>query len=230
MGIYARQPRRLLGQIATDLMVVGWVVAWWLLGGFVRDSIASIAAPARETVAATQRMSTELRDAGTQASQLPGIGDQLRRPFDSAAQALSGLRDSAEQQVASIEQLATVVGWLVFVIPVAVVLARWLPGRVRFFLRARAAQRFLDSTADLDLFALRALATQPMQVLARISDDPVKAWRTGDSAVISQLAEVELRRSGLRLPAGSRTDGPTGPSAPAAGGLRADSGGQRMGS
>jgi hypothetical protein len=37
-------------------------------------------------------------------------------------------------------------------------------------------------------------------VLAKISDDPVRAWRTGDVAVINQLAEIELRRTGLRLP------------------------------
>jgi hypothetical protein len=69
---------------------------------------------------------------------------------------------------------------------------------------ARAAQAFLDEGADLDLFALRAMATQPMHVLAAISPDPVGAWRAGDRSVIDRLAEVELRRSGLTLPAALR--------------------------
>ncbi|MDX6321434.1 MAG: hypothetical protein QOF52_1292 [Propionibacteriaceae bacterium] len=200
MGIYARRPWRFLGQVAADLFVIGWAVVWWLAGSFVHASIDAVAVPARETANITERLSNDLRDAGTEASQIPAIGDQLRRPFDSAADSVATLRASADQQVASIERLATTVGWLVFLIPVTVVVAIWLPRRLAFFFRARAAQRFIDSSADLDLFALRAMTTQPMHVLAKISDDPVRAWRTGDVAVINQLAEIELRRTGLRLP------------------------------
>jgi hypothetical protein len=39
-----------------------------------------------------------------------------------------------------------------------------------------------------------------MHVLAQISPDPVAAWRAGDRAVITRLAEVELQHSGLTLP------------------------------
>jgi len=80
------------------------------------------------------------------------------------------------------------------------VVAFWLPRGFRFWWQARAARIFLDSGADLDLFALRAMVTQPMHVLAAISDDPVGAWRDGDKTVIAKLAEIELGRSGLRLP------------------------------
>ncbi len=48
------------------------------------------------------------------------------------------------------------------------------------------------------------MTSQPMHVLARISDDPVAAWRRGDQQVIDALAEVELRRNGLRLPDATR--------------------------
>ena len=78
--------------------------------------------------------------------------------------------------------------------------ALWLPRRIRFYRQARASQQFLDSSADLDLFALRAMASQPLYVLAGVSDDPVRAWRDGDRQVIDQLAAIELRRNGLRFP------------------------------
>jgi hypothetical protein len=107
---------------------------------------------------------------------------------------------SANEQVASIERLALIVGWLVFLIPATIVVAFWLPRRIRFYRQARASQIFLDALPDLDLFALRAMAAQPLYVLAEISDDPVKAWRSGDREVINKLAEVELKRDGLRLP------------------------------
>lgn len=200
MGIYARRPAQFLGQVAADVFVLVWVVVWWLAGAFVDDSIAAIARPARQTADATDRLSNDLRDAGTQVSQLPGLGESLRRPFDSAADTVNGLRAAADQQVASIERLATTVGWLVFLIPVTILVAVWLPRRIRFYYRARASQRFIDSTTDLDLFALRAMANQPMHVLARVSDDPVRAWRSGNASVINKLAEIELRQSGLRLP------------------------------
>jgi hypothetical protein len=76
----------------------------------------------------------------------------------------------------------------------------WVPIRVAFIRRATAARRFLDSTDDLDLFALRAMARQPLHLLARISDDPAGAWRRGDRDVIAELASLELRSEGLRAP------------------------------
>jgi hypothetical protein len=201
MGIYARRPWRFLGQVGADLFVVVWIIAWWLTSRLVERTIAAVASPARETAFAATRMATEFGQAAQQAGEVPGLGSRLRRPFDAASESLGGLVTSANDQVTSIEHLANVVGWLVLIIPASTVLALWLPRRIRFFLRARAAQHFIDSSADLDLFALRAMASQPMHVLAKISDDPVRAWRGGDRAVINQLAEVELRRSGLRLPA-----------------------------
>jgi hypothetical protein len=200
MGIYARRPGRFLGQLTADLFVLLWGIAWGMTGSFVHDSINTVAEPARKAAGSADQISAQLRDAGAAAGQLPAIGEELRRPFDTAADSVGQLRESAARQVASIEHVADIAGWLVFLIPVVILLALWLPLRIRFFLRARAAQQFIDSSADLDLFALRAMASQPMHVLARISDDPVEAWRAGDRQVIRSLAEVELRRNGLRLP------------------------------
>jgi hypothetical protein len=44
------------------------------------------------------------------------------------------------------------------------------------------------------------MANQPMHRLAKISDDPVGAWRDGDTEVITRLADLELRSTGLRAP------------------------------
>ena len=52
------------------------------------------------------------------------------------------------------------------------------------------------------------MATQPMHVLAAISDDPVAAWRGGERAVINALAAVELRDSGLAMPERLSRPGP----------------------
>ena len=85
-------------------------------------------------------------------------------------------------------------------IPVLVALLGYVPLRLRFARRAGAARRFVDAGADLELFALRAMANQPMHRLAKVSDDPVSAWRSGDRAVVRALATLELRDVGLRPP------------------------------
>lgn len=218
MGIYAERRGRLVGQVVGDLFVLLWSLVWALVGVFVRQTVAVLAGPARETARTATRLAGNFTDAADQANKVPGLGDELRRPFDSASGTLDSLVASANRQVESIERLALIMGWVVFLIPVAVVVAFWLPRRVRFYRQARAAQVFIDGQPDLDLFALRAMARQPMHVLAAVSDDPVTAWRTGNRSVINRLAELELRQSGLQMPTpvaeGDLT--PAGPRTPGA--------------
>lgn len=204
MGFYAQRPGRLAGQLLGDVLVLVWVVLWAAAGIVVDRTVSLLAAPARQTAETAQRLSSSFSDAAGQAGQVPGLGEQLRRPFDAASGSLGDLIASANQAVQTIQQIAALMGWLVFLIPVSLLVAVWLPRRIRFYRLAKAAQAFLDEGADLDLFALRAMATQPMHVLAAISPDPVGAWRAGDRSVIDRLAEVELRRSGLTLPAALR--------------------------
>ena len=200
MGIYSTRPGRLAGQIFSDLFVVAWSVAWGVVALLVNQLVGALAVPARETARTATRLMDNMREAAEQAARVPAVGDDLRQPFDSASVALENVVTSANNQVENIERIALVSGWLVFLIPVALVVALWLPRRVRFYRQARASQAFLDSSADLDLFALRAMASQPLYVLAGVSEDPVRAWREGDRGVIDALAAIELRRNGLRLP------------------------------
>ena len=201
MGIYAKRPAKMIGQLVGDGFVVVWTIGWGIVAIFVHKVIEVLATPARETARTAMRLAENFREAAAEAAKVPVAGEQLRRPLDSASVSLGTLIESANQQVASIERLALLVGWLVFLIPVTIVIAFWLPRRIRFYRQAHASQVFLDSLADLDLFALRAMAAQPLYVLAEISDDPVQAWRSGDREVINKLAEVELKRNGLQLPA-----------------------------
>jgi hypothetical protein len=200
MGIYAKRPAKMIGQLAGDGFVVIWTIGWAIVAFFVHRVIEVLATPARETAKTAIRLAENFREAAAEAAKVPVAGEQLRRPLDSASVTLGTLIDSANDQVASIERLALIVGWLVFLIPVSIVIAFWLPRRIRFYRQAHASQVFLDSLADLDLFALRAMAAQPLYVLAEISDDPVQAWRSGDREVINKLAEIELKRNGLELP------------------------------
>lgn len=162
-----------------DVFVIAWLLVWWWASRVIHGAIDAIAGPARSTQQAALDLSGSMSDAGATAGQIPLVGSELSTPFDSAAGTLDGIASSAADQVATIERVADIAGWVVLLIPVGIVLALWLPVRLRFFTTARATRRFIDASSDLDLFALRAMATQPMPALARISDDPVGAWRSG---------------------------------------------------
>ena len=118
-------------------------------------------------------------------------------PFDKASEASGSLAEAGRAEVRAVERLAFWLGLSIALFPILVVLAGWLPGRVRFVREATAGQKFIDAEADEELFALRAMARQPMHVLARVSDDPVGAWRRGDRATTRALAALEMRDVGL---------------------------------
>ena len=96
----------------------------------------------------------------------------------------------------TVDQLALGLGLAAALVPIVVVLVVWLYVRIRFVRNATQSQRFIDAGEDLDLFALRAMATQPMRALARVSDDPAGAWRRQDRDVIRQPRPARAARPG----------------------------------
>ncbi|MDP9219068.1 MAG: hypothetical protein M3P23_00825 [Actinomycetota bacterium] len=201
MKLYADLPIRRTGQVLLDLLVLVWVVVWVRAGMSLHDATLRLAAPGRQMESAGLGLSSNLRSASDQVDGVPLVGDKLRAPFDAAGRAAGQLTAAGREQQSAVGHLAVVLGICIAVIPILIVVALWLPRRVRFARLAGAAQRFVDADADLDLFALRAMAVQPMHVLARVSPDPVGAWRRGDRAVVRSLAMLELRDAGLRPPA-----------------------------
>ena len=198
MKLYADSPGRRTAQIVADLIVVAWLILWVWVGMAVHDGTTALAGPGRQTDESASAMAGQLRDAGGRLDDAPLIGDELATPFDKAAEASDGIAAAGRASVEAVEQLAVVLGLAIALIPILVILAVHLPRRWRFIREATAGARFIDSADDLDLFALRALAHQPMRVLARVSDDPAGDWRRKDPDVVRRLAELELEDVGLR--------------------------------
>ena len=209
MKLYADAPVRRTRQMVGDLTLVGWVLLWTWVGRIVHEGTMALAGPGRQTDDAASSMADGLRDAGGRISEAPYVGDELAEPFDKAASASDGIAAAGRDTVEAVERLALVLGWSVALIPILVGLAVYVPARWRFAREATAGARFVDASEDLDLFALRALAHQPMRVLAKVSDDPAGAWRRGDADVVRRLAELELADVGLRSPR-RPSEAPTG--------------------
>lgn len=200
MLLYSDLPARRTRQVVGDVLLVAWVVLWVWVSRRTHDATLALATPGRKIDAAGTSMAERLRDAGSTVGDIPLVGDGASRPFDGAGGAADQLAAAGRSQVAAVDSLAFWLALAVALIPILLVAAFYVPGRIRFARRAAAGRRFLDSRADLDLFALRAMAHQPLHVLATISDDPAGAWRERDPAVVRRLAALELRSVGLRLP------------------------------
>lgn len=200
MKLYADLPARRSRQVVGDLLFVLWILVWIQMAVVVREATLALAAPGRQIEEAGTGLARRLRDAGATVDDIPLVGDEVRVPFDGAGDAALRIADAGAAQVEAVQTLAFWLGLTVATVPILIVVAVYLPLRWRFVRAATAAKRFLDSAADLDLFALRALANQPMHRLARVSRDPAGSWRRGEPDAVRALAALELRGLGLGVP------------------------------
>ncbi|NYG08569.1 hypothetical protein BJ986_003056 [Phycicoccus badiiscoriae] len=200
MKLYADLPGRRTVQILADVGMLAWVCLWAWVGRLVHDTTMQLATPGHQLQTAGSGFRHEMTSAGDSVRGLPLVGDRIAAPFRQASAAGTTIEHAGSDLVDAVTRLATILGWVTALVPILIVGLVWVVQRGRFVRRASAAQRFIDDAADLDLFALRAMAGQPMRKLAAISSDPTGAWRRGDEATIRALALLELRDTGLRPP------------------------------
>lgn len=202
MQLYADTPGRRIAQVLADVTAMLWIGFWTWLAIWLRDLVLLLGEPGAVLESAGQTLSERVRDAADTVAGVPGIGDDLRRPFDVIAEAGVDIAGAGVRQQEVVADLALTLSTVVLVLAVAVVLVAWLPWRIRWVTRSRAARRLLVAHADPALFALRALTNRSLRDLLRVHPDPARAWRAGDPAATAALARLELAALGLRHRAG----------------------------
>ena len=204
MSLYARTPQRRRAQITWDVVAVVWTAAWIAVAVVVHQAFADLADSLRSSVGRSEHVGPE--PAGCRRPGRPG--PPRRGEARRAHRVCVGVGRLSRGEWRAGRRLARRAGlWLGIILaagPILLYWMGWLPARVRFARRSAAGQRYIDAGADPDMFALRALASQPLHVLAQVSANPVAAWRAGDRRVIEELADLELRHNGLRAPGASR--------------------------
>jgi hypothetical protein len=198
MKLYADTPARRVAQLFADLLTVAWVAGWIFIGRFVHEMVSALAVPGEKMDDAGTSLSAKLLEAAGKVDDLPLVKDGIAAPFEGAAKAADQLRAAGEAQVDAVSTIAIWLAVAVVVVPVLMWLMVYVPLRWRFIRTATSTKRFLDSGTGADLLALRAISTQPLHKLVKISDNPAQAWRDGDAAVLGKLAELELRSVGLK--------------------------------
>jgi hypothetical protein len=209
MRPYAQHPALRARQLAADLGMLAWVVLWVLVARAVHGAVLVLAEPGRAVEELGRSLSDQMSSASGVAEDVPLVGDELAVPFDALGDAGGAVTGAGQSTQDAVGTLAFWLAVVLVVLPVGWLLLRWLPWRLAYAREAGAARRLLAGAPDVELLAARAVATAPLPRLAALPAGTGAAWRAGDPAATRALAELELGRLGLRLPAGSgRVDVP----------------------
>ncbi|MBT1185945.1 hypothetical protein HET69_18540 [Streptomyces sp. CJ_13] len=200
MLLYAQTPARRTRQVLADLIAVVLIAAAVRFALAVHGAIMMLAEPGRKVESSGEGLATALDDAGATASKVPLVGDLLEKPFQSAADAGTGIADAGQSLQDAVSQLATLATLALIIVPVAFVLLLWLPLRLRWIRRSATIRRLLDAPGGADLLALRALTGPPgdLSTIPAPEGGLADAWRRGDRHVVAALSQITLRRAGLR--------------------------------
>jgi hypothetical protein len=187
-GLRARQ---LLG----DLAVLAWTAAWVAAGVALRRLVEKLAVSGARVEQAGSDFAGDVAEIQQKVGRLPVVGDELQDPFGRLAGVGRTLAAAGVTEQEVVHQVALWLGVMVAVVPVVALLLAWLPRRVAWAREAGAASRLRMDGADLELFAIRAVANRPLRALHRVTPDPAGALRAGQ---YEALADLELRALGLR--------------------------------
>jgi len=199
MTLYSDFGPRRTRQIIGDVLALAAIAAWVWLGITVYQLVENLAAFGVQMEEAGAGFKQTMTEVGENLGGVPLIGGGIRAPFDGASGAGAALEQAGQSQQVAVNQLATGLGIGIAVLPILMILVLWLVPRIRFARKAGRATAIVKAEAGIDLLALRALATQKISALAKVSPDAMAAWRRGDEPVMRALAQLELKSAGVRM-------------------------------
>ena len=196
---YSTRPLRLLTQLFSDISVSLWTTVWVYVGLAVHSAIATIGEAGRQLESGSQGIAGNLASAGHSAQRIPVVGDAVSKPITAAAEAALDIAGAGHSLDSTASWLAVLLALAVASPPILAVTMPWLFLRVRFFRRKWVVTALAATPAGEQLLALRALANRAPAKLAKVSADPVAAWRREDPITMRSLAALELRSAGIRV-------------------------------
>ena len=199
MSFYSDFAPRRIRQIVADAAAGVVVILSIMVGVAVHGLIAAFGEVWRALEDAGTGFEDTMGDVGENLAGVPLIGEGIRAPFD-------GLSDAGEQIALAgqagqdlVAAIALFAGFGVALLPISLLLIVWLWPRLRFARRSAETRALLALDDGQALLALRALDGTTAE-LAKISRQPVRDWLGGDPRVTHQLAALQARTSGVRIP------------------------------
>lgn len=197
MKYYADNPTRRQNQILADVLVLIWVILCVLAGWNVYNGIQQVRPAATDLAAAGDSIKVNMAGAASSVGNAPLIGGALRGPFDAISAAGQTLADAGASLGMTIDQFSRTAGLFVALVPIILIAGPWALIRYRFARRATNAQQWLGRPGGLQLFALRALTTLPLDRLVPLGEDVVGGFLRADKPTLLALAALELEAYGL---------------------------------
>ncbi|MFB9909511.1 hypothetical protein [Allokutzneria oryzae] len=197
MKLYADQAGRRVGQLLADVSAVVVVVLAVYGASRLYDNVLKLRMPGDKLTESGSVLRSVFAGAAEWAGRIPLVGESLAKAFTPGVDAGNQLIAAGGRQVDAIEQTAFWLALVVVLLPLVLLLATWLPWRVRFVREASAAVTLLRFGDVRELLAMRAIANLPLKRLAGPADIAA-AWRRGEPGAVDALAELELVRLGLR--------------------------------
>lgn len=183
-------------QMATDAALAIWILIWVRVGVFMKRLVDKLAGPGESIEGAGSSFRGTMGDISEEIAEIPAFGEPLSSPFEAAADAGMRLQEAGQGQQDVVHRIAWWLGLLLALIPITVVLLRYVPARLKWIREASAAHGLRIDASDLQLFALRAIANRPLHELRRACADPARAFAQGDYV---PLARFELASLGLSV-------------------------------
>jgi hypothetical protein len=197
--LYPDIPARRAAVIRDDLIVLVLLILLAWLGFKVHDAVASLASVPRGVGDAGSAIQKGFQSAGDAVGGAPIVGGPLGGALRDAGSSTGGeVRKTALAGERDVLHLATILGWLVFLLPALAILARYVPDRIAHARRLTAAALALGPALTPDrerTLAMRAAFGLPYERLVRYSRDPLGDLEAGryDGLVAAALDDAGLR-------------------------------------
>ena len=199
MRLYPDIPRSRRSAFLRDLLVLVLLLAFAWLGLKVHDTVESVASVPRGVAESGGSIRGGFESAGDAVGDAPVIGGTLRDALrDAGSNAGGQIEDTGRAGEQDVLRLANVLGLLMFLLPAAVLLVAYLPGRFRDVRRLTAAARAIGTALTPERrhsLAARAAYGLPYEQLVRHTRDPLGDLEAGH---YDGLVEAALEDAGLR--------------------------------
>jgi len=197
MKLYADTTARRTRQIVWDVLAIAFIALWVWIGVQVHDAINQLGVVGTKMESVGSSLNGDLNSIADKLGSVPLIGDGIRAPFESAADAATSVEEAGTWQRETVEKIALFTSIGLVIGPIFAVFAIWILPRWWWVRRASRVQRAASAVGGVELLALRALVERPMDELLLEHPDPARAWREGDREVIAALARLECRSIGI---------------------------------
>ncbi len=204
MRFYPDIAARRAAAILSDLLVLVLLVLLAWLGLKVHDAVAQLASVPGGVSDGGSAIQRGLESAGDAVGDAPVVGEPLAGALRDAGAGTGGLMAEAGRQGEDdVNDLADLLGALVFLLPAVVVLAHHLPRRITAVRRLTAAARAIGPALTPDrerTLAMRAAYGLPYERLVRYTRDPLADLEHGryDRLVAAALDDAGLRSTRIR--------------------------------